>query len=655
MRFPDTKSQLLKRAWAAARERARRTERATAGRRSLAPGVELIGEYEGSGLKDPPYIVKRADGQVVQIPRLLFLIARALDGGRTTREIAAIVTEQAGRGMSADDVRYLIDNKLRPLGLVAGSGGSVVPAGRSDPFLALRMRAAIVPARFVRAASSLLRPFFLPLVVGAALAWLVAFDVWLFGDHGLSHGLRQVLGQPLLVPALLGLVLIATAWHELGHATACRYGGATPGPVGVGLYLVWPAFYTDVTDAYRLDRVGRLRTDLGGVYFNVLFMLATAGAYFATRFEPLLVLIALQHVQTIQQFIPFVRLDGYYVLTDLVGVPDILSRVRPILASLVPGRRVDPRVTELKPWVRATVTAYVLVLAVVLSGMFALMVVHAPRYFATASGALHTQVARASAALHADRLPEAGVAALRIVMVLLPAIGMALIMLRVLRLVGRLLGRRLGGEARLGFGGPAKVAFAFAAGCAAALLVANWGRVETSLVSRTRAAEQDCRAHRIHASSRCRPLLRRETARRRANRRGMKVLNKALRQTRRGVADAAIAAAAAPTYAAAPTAGATAPAKSPSPSATSSHTGRPSPTTVSPSSAPHMAGRPSGSGSTGSSRTGGPSSSGSRSSSGSGTGSGGAGSDSTGTTGSTSTTQDPSSTTATSPSLTTSP
>ena len=37
-----------------------------------------------------------------------------------------------------------------------------------------------------------------------------------------------------------------------------------------GLYLVYPAFYTDVTDSYRLDRAGRVRTDLGGVYFNVL-------------------------------------------------------------------------------------------------------------------------------------------------------------------------------------------------------------------------------------------------------------------------------------------------------------------------------------------------------------------------------------------------
>ena len=47
--------------------------------------------------------------------------------------------------------------------------------------------------------------------------------------------------------------------------------------MGAGLYLVWPAFYTDVTDSYRLDRGGRIRTDLGGLYFNAIVVVLTFG------------------------------------------------------------------------------------------------------------------------------------------------------------------------------------------------------------------------------------------------------------------------------------------------------------------------------------------------------------------------------------------
>src|SRR5256885_3554954 len=82
----------------------------------------------------------------------------------------------------------------------------------------------------------------------------------------------------------LGLAIHSAALHECAPATACSYGGAHPGVMGVGIYLVWPAFYTDVTDAYRLGKGGRLRTDLGGVYFNALFMLGALGIYLLTHF-----------------------------------------------------------------------------------------------------------------------------------------------------------------------------------------------------------------------------------------------------------------------------------------------------------------------------------------------------------------------------------
>jgi len=41
----------------------------------LAEGIELIGVYEGSGFKEAPYIARRADGQVIQLPQLLYTLA----------------------------------------------------------------------------------------------------------------------------------------------------------------------------------------------------------------------------------------------------------------------------------------------------------------------------------------------------------------------------------------------------------------------------------------------------------------------------------------------------------------------------------------------------------------------------------------------------
>jgi putative peptide zinc metalloprotease protein len=388
----------------------------------LAEGIELVGEYKDSGFRTPPWIVRRADGQVVQLPRLLYLIAEQADGERSHEEIAEHVSAEIQRGVDGGAVAQLADN-LRGLGVLAAPDGSSPQIQKVDPLLALKFKTAVVPERLTRALTTIFRPLFLPPIVVAVVLGLVALDAWLFLVHGISPGLRQVLYSPALLLVILGGVVLATAFHEIGHATACRYGGAEPGVMGVGIYVVWPAFYTDVTDAYRLDKKGRLRTDLGGIYFNAIFALAMAGLYAVTSFEPLLLLVLLQNFAMIQQLLPLLRLDGYYIISDLTGVPDMFSRIKPVLQSLIPGRRASEQVTALKPWVRRVVTAYVLAVVPLLIFAFVVMLLHAPRAFATAYDSLGVQwdkVAQAGGAVDG----AAGV--LQLLALALPCAGIVL-------------------------------------------------------------------------------------------------------------------------------------------------------------------------------------------------------------------------------------
>jgi putative peptide zinc metalloprotease protein len=394
----------------------------------VADGVELIGKYEGSGFKEAPYIARRADGQVIQLAPLLYLIAELSDGQRTNEEIAAAVSEAIKRGVSADNVRQLSEERLRPLGVLAGADGSSPELKKVDPLLALKFRAALVPERLVNAITRLFKPLFLPPVIVAVLGGLVALDVWLFAYHGIAQSLREVLYSPVLLMLMLGLVILSAAFHECGHATACAYGGARPGVMGAGLYIVWPAFYTDVTDAYRLGKAGRLRTDLGGVYFNTIFVLLTAGAYFATGYEPLLLIIPFQHLEILHQFLPFIRLDGYYIVSDLTGVPDMFARIKPTLESLLPWRKASERVTELKAWVRVAVTTYVLTVVPLLLVMFGLMLINAPRIFATAWDSFFVQYHKVE-----DHLASASgvIGILQMAILVLPALGIVVTFWRV--------------------------------------------------------------------------------------------------------------------------------------------------------------------------------------------------------------------------------
>nr|MDQ6915672.1 hypothetical protein [Actinomycetota bacterium] len=354
----------------------------------LASGVELIGRFEDSGFKEPPFIARRGDGQVVQLAPLLYALAEEVDGRRDAEAIATALSHRIERQVTAENVEMLLDEQLRRLGIVAGRDGETAEVQKLDPLLALKFRTRVVPARLVHGLTTIFKPLFWPPVMVAVVAGMLGLVGWLFFVHGISQSIRHVLYQPALLLMLVGGVVVATAFHEVGHATGTRYGGAKPGVMGVGIYIVWPAFYTDITDAYRLGKWGRLRADVGGMYFNAVFALAVAAAYAATGFEPLLLLIVLQVFAIVQQSLPFVRLDGYYIISDLTGVPDMFFRIKPVLVSLIPGRPADERVTELRPWTRRVVTAYVLIVVPVLALTAVLMIVHAPRAFATAYDSL---------------------------------------------------------------------------------------------------------------------------------------------------------------------------------------------------------------------------------------------------------------------------
>jgi len=139
--------------------------------------------------------------------------------------------------------------------------------------------------------------------------------------------------------AICLLTIVAACFHELGHATAGRYGGADPGVIGVGIYLIWPAFFSDLTDSYRLSRSGRLRADLGGVYFNAVFMLLVGGLYAVTGLHWLVLLIALQHLPLRSSSFHSSGSTATTLVSDLAGVPDLFGRIRPVLGSLLPGRK----------------------------------------------------------------------------------------------------------------------------------------------------------------------------------------------------------------------------------------------------------------------------------------------------------------------------
>ncbi|MGH3797293.1 MAG: hypothetical protein ACRDSP_20660 [Pseudonocardiaceae bacterium] len=420
----------------------------------LAEGTELIGEYQGSGFQEPKYILRRADGQVVQVPHLLYLLASNLDGQRDLHEVASRLSDEFGRSLDAEQVLFLLDNRLRPAGILtadpAATDDGTPPKMRSDPLLSLRFRVGVVPERVAWVIAGIFRWFFLPPVLLIALAAFVALDVVLVLQGGLAQigpSALELVHHPELTLLVLATVFVSAMFHESGHVTACRYGGARPGVMGFGLYLVWPALYSTVTDSYRLSRRGRLRTDLGGVYFNAVFIAGMSVAYLETRVPWLLIAIFVMHGETMRQFLPFIRLDGYYILSDIIGVPDLFSRMGPVLRSIVPGRDPHPRVLELKPWVRRVVTLWVILVVPALVYFMVPFIIVAPQVLPVVFGALVGRAPGVAAEAQAGHLAAAAVGVIEMFLLVLPWAAATLIFGLMGRRVVRSVYRRMRGRA----------------------------------------------------------------------------------------------------------------------------------------------------------------------------------------------------------------
>jgi putative peptide zinc metalloprotease protein len=433
----------------------------------LADGVELLGEYQNSGYRQPPSLVRRADGQVIQMSPLLYQVTSRIDGARDAATIAELVSADIGRTLTADQVGQVVAAKLIPLGIVARPGRPTV-APTANPLLALRARGTLLPERVANAAGRLLRPLFHQPLVIAVIGTTAALDYWLFFSHGLGAGLAQVMRDPLDLLLVVALTVISAAFHECGHATGCRYGGARPGRIGVGIYLVWPAFFTNVTDSYRLGRGGRLRTDLGGLYFNLVFMLALAGLYAVTSAQVLLLVIALTHLEMLEQLLPFVRFDGYFILSDLVGVPDLFARIAPVVRGALGQGPRDPRVTGLRRRARIIVTGWVVCVIPLLAVGLGYLLMHLPEINRALWQSGSRQAHLMASALDGHRYPIAAVDALSIALVALSLAGTLYILTGLAR-------RFAVAGLRWSAGRPARRVLAAAAGLAVlAALAVTW-------------------------------------------------------------------------------------------------------------------------------------------------------------------------------------
>ena len=131
------------------------------------------------------------------------------------------------------------------------------------------------------------------------------------------------------------LTLIIGFFHEIGHASAAYCYGIRSGGIGFGFYLLAPVFYADVSDSWSLKAKYRVVIDLGGIFLEMLISLIVIVLFYITKNINFLVVPSVLLIHTIFELNPLIRTDGYWVLSDILNIPNLKKNSQTLFLSLL--------------------------------------------------------------------------------------------------------------------------------------------------------------------------------------------------------------------------------------------------------------------------------------------------------------------------------
>ncbi|MCP4660205.1 MAG: hypothetical protein GY856_32795 [bacterium] len=293
------------------------------------------------------YLVIGSHGTPIRLSSSAYHLLKAVRAGTGFEVLAEALSRKQGRKVSADDVESSYGRVVARLAEIDRRvPGDALPPG-------FWFRLGLLSGESVRRLAAPLAVLFDPRAVVALLAGILAAAVVL-----LRGGLPEGLGGAAFWPGY-GLFLISLIFHELGHAGACVRYGARPNDIGFTIYLIYPAFYSDVTPAWQLDRRQRVVVDLGGAYFQLIVGAAYALGFLLTGWSPFRVGCFLILYSCLFSLNPIFKFDGYWVLADALGVTHLGRQPARIVRYLLD--RLRGRSTEPLPWpgwVRAVLAVY---------------------------------------------------------------------------------------------------------------------------------------------------------------------------------------------------------------------------------------------------------------------------------------------------------
>jgi putative peptide zinc metalloprotease protein len=298
----------------------------------------LSENIEFNKLKENEFILSNAKHRhYLKINRETFNLLNLIDGVLNLNEIQQSFNVKYNKKISLQQLENLLYKDLSKYGVLKGYEENIKPYQKPDylklSFIIFNER---LISKIVKYFNFLFKPKIAILILISCVT-IICFLVVLNFDTYKSFNLQESLVYFFIIMAS------SVTFHEIGHATSANYFGANHGGIGGGFYLFTPVYYADVTDIWRLNKWQRIIVNLSGMYFELIFCTLIALIGFLINDFVLIIIAIIVCFNTLFNLNPFLRSDGYWVLSDLTNKPNLLyhsfDRVKDIFRIII-GKKV---------------------------------------------------------------------------------------------------------------------------------------------------------------------------------------------------------------------------------------------------------------------------------------------------------------------------
>lgn len=130
---------------------------------------------------------------------------------------------------------------------------------------------------------------------------------------------EKILGYVLLFLILLG--------HEMGHSLAAKRYDTNVKEIGLGWYLIFPVFYVDLNEIWKLSSYKRIIINLAGIYLQLFCgVLLLLSSFFIEELKGMFMMVFFMNFSVVILNVnPFLKFDGYWIVSDLLEGKDLYA------------------------------------------------------------------------------------------------------------------------------------------------------------------------------------------------------------------------------------------------------------------------------------------------------------------------------------------